>query len=209
MEEQFEMKEINSVSNPSQKKKSSKNFLGFFCDVSYCLNNQLNRIYGNLVLLTTIVLGAYFDVRYYTYSIKNPYERKFHGPYVFFFYCWTTFIFLACSSIWSTQTNIETLTQSKSDDIYGRPIVKINKLFSGYCEFCKAKKHERSSHCKQCGVCVLRRDHHCPALGKCVGYQNTQLFCNLVASIIVFFLFSLRGGIIYARHGRFIKILMK
>ena len=53
------------------------------------------------------------------------------------------------------------------------------------CQFCRMRKHERSSHCSTCDNCVLKRDHHCTFIGNCVGYGNTRFFLNFLVWMIV------------------------
>jgi hypothetical protein len=57
--------------------------------------------------------------------------------------------------------------------------------FNLYCQLCKMKKHERSSHCSSCERCILKRDHHCVFIGNCVGYNNTRYFMNYLIWLIV------------------------
>ena len=55
------------------------------------------------------------------------------------------------------------------------------------CQFCKIRKHHRSSHCSSCDRCILKRDHHCVFIGNCVGYNNIRFFMNYLTWLIVNF----------------------
>lgn len=162
---------------------------------AFCVQNQLPRFYANLIVLGPIIFsGAYLDMNYFSYSIKNEFDRKYESVFMLIMFLWATFVYLKCSRVISSQTKTEDYNLDKQE--MGKEIINANPAkFNKYCEFCKQKKHERSSHCKQCDFCVLRRDHHCPGLGVCVGYHNTQLFCNLTfimtVSLIVFIIISL------------------
>ena len=183
--------------NSGIKRNKSSSFhekiIRFFIDPKYCMNNQLPRFYANIIVISIIFSGAYIDSVYYSFHIKNKFDRKYEVVWMMIMFVWATLVYLKCSHVISSQTKIEDYVYSKEDDvIMGKPIVNVkHNKFSNYCEFCKGKKFERTSHCKQCGFCVLRRDHHCPGLGVCVGYHNTQLFCNLTFIMIVSFIFIL------------------
>lgn len=156
---------------------------------SNCLNNQKPRLYSNLVVIWGIGSGAYLDITYFSYSLENPYDRAYESLFMLIMFLWASLVYLKASHTQSRQTNIQEYESEGSDsDSYKKPIVNINyKRFEKFCETCKQKKFERSSHCRLCGFCVLRRDHHCPALGICVGYQNNQNFINLLCIMLVKF----------------------
>jgi hypothetical protein len=76
-----------------------------------------------------------------------------------------------------SQNNLDPIINQVAE---GNTFYVDNKLFQQKCDFCKIKKHERSSHCSICGVCILRRDHHCVFIGTCVGLSNTRFFINFL-----------------------------
>ena len=162
-----------------------KNFVGIFINKKFCLNNQLPRIYGNIIVISLIWYGAYCDINYFSYYIKNPVDRKYECVWISLLFIYSILVYLSVSWSIPSQTKIEDYIYDK-DSNYTKPLVKIdNSKFKAHCDFCKAKKHERVSHCKECNFCVLRRDHHCPAMGICVGLQNTQGFCNICFAMAV------------------------
>ena len=141
---------------------------------NFCFRNQQNRIIANLIILTTIWIGALLDINYFSmYMIKE--ERKIHVVYIFVTYIWASFIYIICCYTFPKQTNLDHFNKRNKGISIINP-----KNFTMYCQFCKSSKHFRSSHCKECNICVSRRDHHCPAIGGCVGFHNTKLFCNLM-----------------------------
>lgn len=153
---------------------------------SNCLNNQKPRFYSNLIVIWGIGSGAYLDITYFSYSIENSYDRAYESLFMLVIFLWASLTYLKASHTQSRQTNIQEFESENDTESYQRPIVNINlKRFDKFCDICKQKKFERSSHCRMCGFCVLRRDHHCPALGICVGYQNNQNFINLLCIMIV------------------------
>jgi hypothetical protein len=151
---------------------------------SYCINNQLPRFISNIIVIWIIGSGTYLDTVYFSYSIKNKYDRAYQSMYMLVMFLWAALIYLKTSHKESKQTKVEEF--SLNNDTYAAPIININnKKFNKECEICSQKKFYRSSHCRMCGFCVLRRDHHCPGLGMCVGYHNTQNFVNLLIVMIV------------------------
>ena len=148
-------------------------------------NNQLARIISNFIVISGIGSGAYLDITYFSYSLKNVYDRYYESLYMLILYIWAAFTYLNTSYTHCYQTNYEKITSNSSNN-KGNPIFNIkHKDFSKFCELCNSKKFIRASHCSKCNHCVLRRDHHCPGLGVCVGFQNTKGFVNLLVAMFV------------------------
>lgn len=169
-----------SHGNKDNKANLNEGYFMFFFKKRFCINNQINKLYANLASIMILFSGAYLDINYYSYSIENEFDRKYETILMLILFLTSTFLYLRCSHMNFSQTNIESLDEN-SNKIVHLDYSRYNKD----CEFCKKKKFERSSHCSTCGVCVLRRDHHCPALGSCVGYANLQYFTNLCFVMIV------------------------
>ena len=83
------------------------------------------------------------------------------------------------------QNNLDSILNTTRPE--GNIIDLKDNQFNLNCDFCKMRKHDRSSHCKICDRCILRRDHHCFFIGKCIGYSNHRYFINYVVWLLVIF----------------------
>lgn len=95
-----------------------------------------------------------------------------------------TYTYFKASLTNATQSDV-----NKYFDLKTNELIEINPVRYTYCEYCKIKKFDRTSHCRTCNYCVLRRDHHCVWIGNCVGEKNNQYFFNFCVWVVVSFFF--------------------
>lgn len=148
---------------------------------SYFQSYKFYKFLINFFSLWYMGSGAYIVSNYFSYSIANEQDRAYLSNFMLILYIWASYTYLKCAYTIPKQTCIEKNIELQQVKYKGKPAQNIDfTKFNGHCEFCKAKKFERSSHCRQCGFCVLRRDHHCFWLGICIGFHNLQYFINFV-----------------------------
>lgn len=169
---------INEGNRKSNKIK--RNFFKSLTDL--CLPGQLNRFYSNLIVITGIGVGCYYDINYLSYAYSNKYDRYYQSLFMLIMFIWASFCYLVASYTTAHQSDIDKYMNNQfSNIIYNVDSSK----FKTKCDMCNKSKFLRTSHCSVCKACILRRDHHCPALGICVGYQNNQYFINLLCIMVV------------------------
>ena len=82
------------------------------------------------------------------------------------------------------QNNLDSILNTTRPE--GNIIDLKDNQFNLNCDFCKMRKHDRSSHCKICDRCILRMDHHCPFIGNCVGFNNQRFFIQFRLVLLSF-----------------------
>ena len=65
-----------------------------FINPKFCLDNQLPRLYGNIIIIIVIYYGSYCDLHYWCYHMKNSFDRKFEAVWISFIFIYTTGIYI-------------------------------------------------------------------------------------------------------------------